>query len=474
MGVAGTGMAAVAGLMKEAGYEVSGSDKEIYPPMSTMLEELGIEVKTPYSPKNLETFDGDLVIVANCLSRGHEEKESMMEKNIPYTSFPALLGDHFLEDRVSVVVSGTHGKTTTSSIMSYVLDYLGEKPGFLIGGIPRNFPRSFRVGEGKAFVLEGDEYDTAWFDKESKFLHYRPNHIIFNNLEFDHADIFDDMEAIESMFTKLLNLVEDKSTIIANVDDAGVASLCERLGILNEVTKVSTAGKNNSSQVVVKNLRASNENGKHLWHAEVQTDEFGLIKVKTSLSGQHNMANIAQVIGCLCSMKKSGHLVINFSSKEIEDAISSFEGVKRRLDHLGTVNDVEVYEDFAHHPTAVGHVIESFKKAAPERRLVVAFEPGNATSKRNVFQQQFAEKLSLADAVLIGKCPVDLRIPENERMDIHEVSKLIGDKAISFNENEELCDYLSKHSLKGDTIIFMSSRSFSGVQYKLLDQLNQN
>ena len=219
LGIGGTGMAAVAGLAQQAGYNVKGSDNPLYPPMSTLLEDLHIDVKTPYKKENFDNNDADLVIVANALSRGHEELEHMLAQDYKYTSFPAFLGDYFLESRQSLVVTGTHGKTTTSSIIANALIKLGEDPGFFIGGIPKGFTKGFELGKGPCFVLEGDEYDTAFFDKNSKFLHYRPNYVIFNNLEFDHADIFSSIEDIEKQFTMLFEKVDNKKNIISNIDD---------------------------------------------------------------------------------------------------------------------------------------------------------------------------------------------------------------------------------------------------------------
>ena len=253
MGIAGTGMASAAGLLKTAGFNICGSDHQVYPPMSDMLKSLKINYSTPYSQENLIREKPDLVVVANCLSRGHEELEFMMSQNIPYTSFPKLIGERFLSKSHSIVVSGTHGKTTTSSLMAYFLKELDEDPSFLIGGIPRNFTHSFRLGRSPLFVIEGDEYDTAFFDKNSKFLHYAPKTLILNNLEFDHADIFASIEDIENEFTKLINLVPYKKGIIANIDDPGVFKLLKKLDILDKVTSVSTKGLK-KSQYFLENL----------------------------------------------------------------------------------------------------------------------------------------------------------------------------------------------------------------------------
>jgi UDP-N-acetylmuramate: L-alanyl-gamma-D-glutamyl-meso-diaminopimelate ligase len=249
MGIGGTGMAAVAGLCQEAGFRVIGSDNAMYPPMSTMLEELKIPVKTPYSAENFTSEKPDLVVVANALSRGHVELEALLRSGVPYTSFPKLTGDEFLSKRVGVVVTGTHGKTTTSSLTAHVLNELGEDPGFVIGGIPHNFPRSFRLGRGKTFVIEGDEYDTAFFDKGPKFLHYHPHHLIINNIEYDHADIYASVEAIEAQFDAVAQLVPGDGSIMANWDDPRVKNIFNRIKPKARLIKVSTTGKDKSADV---------------------------------------------------------------------------------------------------------------------------------------------------------------------------------------------------------------------------------
>ncbi len=475
LGVAGTGMASVAGLAKAAGYQVSGVDKDLYPPMSTMLEELKIPVLTPYGAGNLDKVQPDLVVVANALSRGNEELEHMLNKGFPYTSFPQFLGDYFLEKRTSLVVSGTHGKTTTTSVLAHVLTELGEDPGFMIGGIPRNFTYSFNLGTGAVFVIEGDEYDTAFFDKGSKFLHYRPKHLILNNLEYDHADIFPNLEAIEAQFSKLISLVPHLKNVIANVDDAGILNLLKKLGLEKEVFTVSTLGRTADAKVRVLAKGPASmpaAGGKPQWQAEIACPDWGVIKLKTTLTGEHNIANIAQVLAALTTLSRDGVLK-KHSVEEIVRAFATFKGVTRRLDHLASGGGVDVYEDFAHHPTAVRLVIEGFRKTNPGKRLLVAFDPRNATSRRNVFTDQFAQSLSLADKVFVGKCTVDQRIPEMQRMDTSVLQQRIGTHATSYDDNEILLSDITNEARAGDAVIFMSSGSFSGIQYRLAEVIRE-
>ena len=460
MGIAGTGMASVAGLLKVAGYKICGSDNGVYPPMSTMLEKLNIPILTPYSKTNLENEKPDVVVVANCLSRGNEEIEYMLQNKFRYTSFPELLGQTFLKKAHSVVVSGTHGKTTTTSLLSHFLTELQEDPSFLIGGIPRNFSNSFQLGKGELFVIEGDEYDTAFFDKESKFLHYYPKTLILNNIEFDHADIFAGIEQIEEAFGKLIDLVPQKNNIIANIDDPGVYKLLSQLNLLEDVTKISTRGKSRGGLVLeklnyIKDIRK--------WELCVKSVQWGDMKIYTSMGGYHNASNIMMALGCLSQLYQSGMINTRLTEHSINDFLSNFKGVSRRFDHLCSNNGIEVYEDFAHHPTAVKNVIEGFRIAHPDRRLIVAFEPKNATSRRNIFVKQYAEVFNFADLALIGACQNDQRIPTNKQMNTIEMTNMIGKKSKAFSTNEDLCTWLLENSKKGDSIIFMSSGSFSGV-----------
>lgn len=471
MGIGGTGMAAVAGLCQEAGYNVIGSDGAIYPPMSTMLEELQIKVLTPYSSENLDSAKPDLVVTANALSRGHVELEALLRSGIPYTSFPKLMGDEFLSKRISIVVTGTHGKTTTSSLLAHILNELGEDPGFVIGGIPHNFPRSFRLGEGKTFVIEGDEYDTAFFDKGPKFLHYHPHHLIINNIEYDHADIYPNVEAIERQFENVAKLVPATGAILANWDDPRVKNIFSRINPTARLVKVSTTGKDKSADVYLDQWSAREKNrGTQIWSASIHTKTWGLLELETTLSGIHMLANVTQVVATIESLMLGG-FIRKVDAEKLSAAMTTFKSVARRLDHLGHAGDVDVFEDFAHHPTAVGLVIEGFKAVYPNRKLHVAFEPKNATSRRNTFQNDYVKKFSLADAVYIGPCPEDKRIPAEQRMNTAQLAGEIGRKAAAFQSNEDLLNRMIDSIKPGDAVIFMSAGSFSGIQYRLLDAL---
>ena len=470
IGISGTGMASVAGLCKELNYQVAGSDVNTYPPMSDLLAQMEIPVATPYDQKNLEAFNPDLVVVGNCLGASNCEVAYANERGIPHTSFANLVGELVLRHRSSIVVTGTHGKTTITSLLAHLLVQMGEDPGFLVGGIPQNFSRSFANGRGPLFVIEGDEYDTAYFDKDSKFLNYYPKYLIFNNLEFDHADIFADLASIERMFTKLIHKVQEPRKIIANVDDSGVSKLLADLSLSDKVYRVATLGKATDYDLRVNYCRY-NEQAK-LWEGQLEAKGGQTWQLSTQLAGEHNMANIAQCWGLFLQLKEFKELG-NTKIDDLLTHIGSFKNVKRRLDHLGTMQGIDIYEDFAHHPTAVEKVLHSFKTIKPNKRLVVAFEPRNASSRRNVFSKRYAEALNKADVVLLGACPQDARIPDSEKMNTKELAESIGHHAHAFDQNESLLAWLKENLDSEDAVLFMSSGSFSSIPTQLLHSLGK-
>ncbi len=466
MGIAGTGMGSAAGLVHAAGFQVTGSDSGIYPPMSDLLNRLKITVHCPYSVDNLGRERPDLVVVANALSRGHAELEALLSSDIPYTSFPELLGQLLLSRRTSVVVAGTHGKTTTTALLAHILEQVGAEPGFMIGGLPRGRKTSFELGAGKVFVIEGDEYDTSFFDKGPKFLHYEPKYLLLNNLEYDHADIYKSVEEIEERFSQVISLVSEPGRVIANIDDSGVQRVCRGFD-QSRFAYVAAMGQREAATRVLSaapKMRAAAQNG--TWEVTLKTSYWGCIKLETQLSGDHNAANLAQACALISRLCENGDIQ-PVTATTLAEAVRSFPGVHRRLDLLASRAGVDIFEDFAHHPTAVKSVISGFRRAHPNRRLVVAFEPRNATSRRSTFLMEFAQALSLADRVLVGKCPVDTRIPEDQRMNTQILCKQIGTSATAFSENEDLLAAVDRELRPGDAVIFMSSGSFSGIQYQL-------
>ena len=478
MGVGGTGMAAVAGLMQAEGFKVCGSDKEIYPPMSGLLESLAIPVMTPYSPENLKHANPDLVVVANCLSKGHPEIEQMLSMNLPFTSFPGLLEKTILSDKQNIVVAGTHGKTTTASLTSWCLDQLGLKPGFLIGGIPENFSTSFDPGKGEHFVIEGDEYDTAYFDKESKFLHYKPEYLVLNNLEYDHADIFENFEAVKSSFKKLLSLVKTPSRIIANMDDPGVKLILQETGLSNEVCGVSVKvpGQSSEPDLTTRGARLQSyhfDQNESLWHGKIWQRSLGIIDFRSRLGGPHNMANICQVIALAGMLAEEGRVDLKRVKESIGSILEGFKGVRRRLDSLGAFEGIEFYEDFAHHPTAVRNVLEGMRQIRPDARILVAFDPANATCRRNTFVRDYGAVFKQADQTLLGPVQTDLRIPEAERMNTSQLADLVGPSAKACQNYDELCSEIRSYARKGDVVLFMSSGSFGGVPARVCREFSE-
>jgi UDP-N-acetylmuramate: L-alanyl-gamma-D-glutamyl-meso-diaminopimelate ligase len=347
-----------------------------------------------------------------------------------------------------------------------MLTCLGEKPGFLIGGFPLNFSQSFAVGEGKHFVIEGDEYDTAFFDKGSKFLHYRPRYALLTNIEFDHADIFPSLEAIEKTFSRFLLLVGTPRNIIANVDDPGVRKVLRELDLLHKVTQVSCYGDSPSAAVrVLATGVEPSARGLPLWYADLVTSTWGTIRVRTQLQGERNLSNVAQVVACLERMP--------LAKKDLPallEGMLSFRGVRRRMELLGHYRGAPIYDDFAHHPTAMTNLLEMARVSFPSRRVVAVFEPKNATARRNVFQEAFTESLRLADVALIAPCPEDARIPKEQRLQASEVARALGEKSFAFKGFDDLYSWLHLHIQPEDVVIFMSSGSVGGIQHRLCQE----
>ncbi len=468
IGIAGTGMAATAGLLKEAGYHVQGSDQAIYPPMSTMLATYQIPVASPYSEQNLENINPDYVVVSNALSKDHPEIKKALALGLTLVSYPQVLGEFFLKKMTSIVVTGTHGKTTTTSLITHLCTDLGLKPSFMIGGVPKAHDKSFGYTGQEFFVIEGDEYDTAFFDKESKFLHYCPDYLILNNLEFDHADIFANLDAIKAMFCKLLKLVATPRKIIANFSDENVVSLLKELNIAEKVTKVYTKPAHLPDAFSLQETHFS----QGVWTHSIHIPTLGNQTFQTKLAGSFNGANIAMAIALFFVIKEQNQLT-SLDLDLLQKSIASFEGVKKRMDYLGSRNGVEVFEDFAHHPTAVKSVLENFRTSHISQRIIAAFEPKNASSRRNVFSDDFAKALSLADTILIAPCAVDMRIPTELRMNTSDLSQKIGTKALAFDSHQDLLVWLNKHTANGDAILFMSSGDFAGLPRQFLSQEKQ-
>ena len=456
MGICGTAMASLAGLLKESGYKVTGSDQNVYPPMSTQLAALGITIMEGYKKENLVPRP-DLVIVGNVISRKMEEAEALLASDIPYTSLPAAMGELVIAHRHSIVVSGTHGKTTTTSMMSFLADQLGLRPGFLIGGIPKNFSRSFQIPQGDWFVIEGDEYDTAFFDKVPKFIHYRPRSVILTSVEFDHADIYKDLEDVKQAFLRLLKLIPKDGRLITNAEDENIGDLLKR----HHPDRVVTFG-------LEKGDYQAREVKTHADGMRFKVLAFGKVagELDLKISGDYNIRN------ALAAFALANDL--GWDINRVQKIFSEFQGVKRRQEIIGTPNNITVIEDFAHHPTAVKGTMELVRTRYPKARVFAVFEPRSATSRRKIFQKDYVEALGLADVAIVPKPYNQSSIAEGDRFSTEE---LIGDLQAGGHESY-LCEgvdaivaKIQKMARPSDVVVLMSNGGFEGIYQKLLAAL---
>lgn len=446
LGVCGTFMAGIAKIAKELGYEVSGSDENVYPPMSTQLENLGIKLFSGYAESNLD-INPDFVVIGNAIKRGNPELEAVLNKGMNYTSGPQWLAENVLYNKHVLAVSGTHGKTTTTSLLTWILDFAGKKPGFLIGGVPENFGVSARIGESSFFVIEADEYDSAFFDKRSKFIHYRPSTLILNNLEFDHADIFANLDEIKKQFHHLVRTIPSEGLIIKNGTDNN----------LNEVLQLGC-------WTPVENF-ADEKN----WHAElIESDgsEFNVFyeskKIGTvhwALLGLHNMQN------ALAAIAAAKHVGVD--PENAIKALTTFKNVKRRLEIKGCYNDVTVYDDFAHHPTAIYHTLHALRQHVGNSRILAVLEFGSYTMRSGTHQPEaFVPALAMADQVFLKEASVQQDYGK-------QIANALINPAQVFTQTEQLVSALAKESKAGDHILVMSNTGFDGIFGKLPLALEQ-
>ena len=457
MGICGTAMASLAGLFSDRGYKVTGSDSNPYPPMSTQLEKLGIPIMKGYQASNLHP-NPDFVIVGNVISAGNEEAKELLKLGIPHTSLPKAMGEFIIEDRQSVVVSGTHGKTTTTSLMAWVAENQGVKPGFLIGGIPKNFSKSFQNPAGNYFIIEGDEYDTAFFDKVPKFVHYRPRHVILTSVEFDHADIYKDLDAVKLAFARLMELIPVEGTLIFCNEDKNVRDLAEKARVQKKFSYGIESGNYQAR------IQKMDEEG----------TVFELIKDKKStgriyrsqMGGRYNVLNSLAVI----AMSEA----LGFSDEKTRESLQSFTGVKRRQEILGEPGGVLVIEDFAHHPTAVKETVNGIQAKYPQRKFFSVFEPRSATSRRKIFQNEYVDAFSKAHEVMIARAFDQSKIDETDRFSSDELVQDLKEKGCQaevFNNADQIVEALSQRAKKGDGILIMSNGGFDGIYQKLIKAL---
>ncbi|MBU1231261.1 MAG: UDP-N-acetylmuramate:L-alanyl-gamma-D-glutamyl-meso-diaminopimelate ligase [Proteobacteria bacterium] len=458
MGICGTGMAALAGMLKSSGYSVTGSDKAVYPPMSLFLDGIGIHPMDGYGEENLNPRP-DLVIVGNVITRKNPEAMALAHAKIPYLSFPQALAHFFIKSRTSLVVTGTHGKTTTSSLLASCLHQAGLDPTFMIGGIVRDFDANFHLGTGPHFVSEGDEYDTAFFDKESKFLHYRPDIAIITSVEFDHADIFADLDAIKRSFKKFVSLLPANGLIVAHLEDANVAEVVQQAPC-----EVQGYGFDKSLDWSLAEVHA--EGGSTRFKARFQGQEWADLTVR--LPGRHNCLNSLAVAAVLHRIGVSPNLT--------KQGLSQFGGIKRRQEVRGIVNTITVIDDFAHHPTAVRETLQALKAAYAGQRLITIFEPRTNSSRRAIFQQDYIPCFDSSDLTLIREpMPLD-GIPEKDLFSAQQLAKDLmtrGLQAQSCPDTDTILDRLLPLLQPNDVVAILSNGGFDNIHARLLVELEK-
>jgi len=453
LGICGTAMAAIAALAKEKGWKVSGSDAGIYPPMSDYLRELDIAI-APFDAANLDPAP-DLVVIGNALRRGNAEVEAVLNTGLPYTSGAQFIGDHILPGRHGVVVAGTHGKTTSASLMAHVLQVAGMAPGFMIGGIPEDFGGGARLGEGEYVVLEGDEYDTAFFDKRSKFLHYHARTLILNNLEYDHADIFPNLEAIKLQFHHLLRTVPANGCIIVNADDENLTDVLAR-GCWTPRISFACLGHASASW----QWEALKDDGSvfRLYHSgqPVLETAWGMI-------GIHNIANACAVAAAASEL--------GVSVSQIRTAFASFSGVRRRMTLSGEAHGIRIFDDFAHHPTAISGIVTAARAAMPSGgRLWVVVEPRSNTMRTRIHEKRLPLCFDAADFVIFSP-PSDRHPGPEDMLDVQGVCAAIGDHAQVLPDAGAIVAHLTTHTKPGDDVLILSNGSFDGIHQRLLSSL---
>jgi UDP-N-acetylmuramate: L-alanyl-gamma-D-glutamyl-meso-diaminopimelate ligase len=458
IGICGTAMASLAGMLNERGFRVTGSDAAAYPPMSDFLASLGIPVAQPFDARNLAPRP-DLVVVGNAISRGNAELEGVLDERIPFCSLPQILHDEFLRGKEVLVVAGTHGKTTTTSMLSWIFHSAGKEPSFLIGGIAENFGSSFALGTGQHFILEGDEYDTAFFDKGPKFLHYFPDAVVLTSVEFDHADIYKDLDAVETAFKRLVNLVPRRGRIVA-FDSGESVERC----IAKAFCPVERYGSRENSSWRIANLRF--QPARTLW--TVLHDGEPWCDLEFGLAGEYNAWNATAA-----AAMAAGY---GISKEQIQGALKTFKSVKRRLEVKAEVGGVTIIDDFAHHPTAIAGTLTALRGRYPGSRLWVILEPRSNTLRRNVFQHELANSLAVADEVVVAGVFRSDVIPQAERLDLMAMGTDLeqrGKRARIISGADGIVQAVAPELRAGDVVAILSNGGFDGIYEKLPARLKE-
>jgi UDP-N-acetylmuramate: L-alanyl-gamma-D-glutamyl-meso-diaminopimelate ligase len=444
-------MASAAAALKEKGVQVTGSDQNVYPPMSTFLAERKIDVIPGYAEANLG-HRPDLVVIGNAISRGNPEAEFVLDHKLPYCSLPELLKHYFIQGKRSLVVTGTHGKTTTTSLLAWVFEHNGLNPSYLIGGIPNNLGQGARFTDSEWFIIEGDEYDTAFFDKRSKFVHYLPEVAIINNVEFDHADIFSNLAAIQTAFRHFIRLVPRNGLLLANGDDLNLAEL---LNVTHCPVKRFGLGENNAVEAF--NIR----------YGPTATEfEIPSFKFHTNFVGELNVRNALAVVACAkhCGLK----------NHQIQAAFDTFKGIKRRMEVRGIAGGVTVVDDFGHHPTAIRETLRALRIRYPNQKMWAVFEPRSNTTRRNVFQSELADSFADADAVIVSQIARLELLTPSERLDPERLMSDLtatGKTAAYLPDADAIVSHLAQKAQGGDVVVVFSNGGFGGIHNKLLGKL---
>lgn len=450
-GICGTAMGSVAAAMKQRGYAVTGSDTGVYPPMSDFLRHQGIEIREGFREENIPP-DAEVVVIGNAISRGNPEAEAALERKLLYRSLPEVLREFFLRGKRNFVVSGTHGKTTTTSMLAWLLQRAGREPGFMIGGLPKNLGAGARFTGSEFVVLEGDEYDTAFFDKRSKFVHYLPECLVINNIEFDHADIYNSLDEIKRSFRHVLNIVPRNGMAFVNGDDANCLAVAA-----NPPCPVTTVGMGGGCDLPITDI---------VYEAGRSSFRLAGEGYAVPMSGEFNVRNAA--------MATAAAGFAGLTPAEIRDGLESFQGVTRRQELRGEVNGIRVIDDFAHHPTAIRLAVQSLRQAYPGARLWVLFEPRSNTTRRAVFQRELAEALATADIALVAAMPDLHKIPEDNRLDpqrlVADIARL-GGAGDYVPETDAIVARVKASAAPGDVIAVLSNGGFGGIHRKLLETL---
>jgi UDP-N-acetylmuramate: L-alanyl-gamma-D-glutamyl-meso-diaminopimelate ligase len=461
IGICGTAMASLAGMLQARGHRVTGSDQNVYPPMSTQLEALGIEIITGYKAENAD-IGADYVVVGNAISRGNPELEEVLNRKLMYRSQAEIVKELFIRGRRSLVVAGTHGKTTTTSIATWLCEVGGLDPSFLVGGVVQNFGASFRVTDSPFFVIEGDEYDTAYFDKKPKFMHYLPEIAIVNNIEFDHADIYRDLQEIKFQFSRLMNLVPGNGRLICGIDSPVVREVLDEMhGKL--FTQIETFGLSDDAKWQARYIDFTAD----VTRFTVFKDGHSWGEFETHLIGEFNVRNC---LGVIIAADAWG-----ISKEKIQEAFNNFQSVKRRMEVRGIERGVTIIDDFAHHPTAVEETLKALRMKYDGRRLIAVFEPRSWSSRLAIFQEPYGKAFSYADYVIIAGVYNTSKASElGKVLDVDELVKdieLQGKPAYSYPDADSIVSHLTPELKEGDVVAIMSNGGFGGIHDKVLDVL---